>query len=676
MPNSPRLHSPAVGLATIAVHLPPGTDPCAFFPPGANGFAMKYADLVAVYDRLEATEANLELTAIVAETLAEADEEHLPLLVKLLRGDPFAAWKPDELGLSSSLTTEAIAKATGVDEDAIEDAWRETGDLGSAAKWAVEHERQQTLFSDDLTVRKVHDTLQAVAAYEGTGSQGKRIDAVAGLIADADPDEAKYVVRTVLGHLRLGIGEGTIRDAIAEAFLADRDEDEAFEEAVAAVEFGFQVTNDYREVAETARDEGVAGLHALEVELCRPLRVMLAKKADGLADAFETVAGEGVRDGAGTTATDEEQLTRTSAAGDEEECRDDGGTAVAAQVSESESQSVEDATEAAVGDGAVTDREVTEGAREPALLEYKLDGFRVQIHKDGDEVTVFTRRLEDVTHQFPEIAERVRECFDADTCIIEGEVLAYDAETDEPLPFQELSRRIKRKYDVAEMREEIPVGVHLFDCLYLDGETYLEAPLRERVAALEDRLDGREREFQRMAHVVTADLEVAGEFYEDALAAGQEGLMVKNRDASYQPGSRVGYMVKVKPTMEPLDLTVVRAKWSEGRRRNRLGRLYLACRDPETDEFLEVGRLSTGFTDEELLEMTERLEETIVEQDGREVVFEPSQVIEVVYEEIQESPEYESGFALRFPRFEGFRDDLSLADVDSLERVEALYEEQ
>ena len=152
--------------------------------------------------------------------------------------------------------------------------------------------------------------------------------------------------------------------------------------------------------------------------------------------------------------------------------------------------------------------------------------------------------------------------------------------------------------------------------------------------------------------------------------------MVKNRGAVYQPGSRVGYMVKVKPTMEPLDLTVVRAKWSEGRRRNRLGRLYLACRDEETGEFREVGRLSTGFTDEELLEITERLEETIVEQDGREVVFEPSEVIEVAFEEVQASPEYGSGYALRFPRFEGFRDDLGLADVDTLERIESLYEEQ
>jgi DNA ligase-1 len=613
---------------------------------------MEYADLVAVYERLEATEANLELTAIVADALADADEEHLPLLVKLVRGDPFAAWKPDELGLSSNLTAEAVSKATGVAESDIEDAWRETGDLGSAAAWAVEHERQQTLFSDDLTVREVHDTLHELAAYEGEGSQGRRVDAVAGLVADADPAEAKYVVRTVLGHLRLGVGDGTIRDAIALGFVADREDDEAFAAAVDAVERGFQVTNDYRVVAETARDEGIEGLRELDVELFRPLRVTLAKKAEGLVDAFETVAG------------DADPETETADDSDGESGA--GGDAETATGADGES-----------ADGA--DRESAAGTDPPwgpALLEYKLDGFRVQIHKRGRDVTVFTRRLEDVTHQFPEIVERVRECFAAETCIVEGEVLASDAETGEPLPFQDLSQRIKRKYDVDEMREAVPVGVHLFDVLSLDGQTYLDAPLRKRVAALEDRLTEREGEFQRMANVVTADVGDAEEFYEAALSDGQEGLVLKNLDAAYQPGRRVGYMVKVKPTMEPLDLTIVRAKWSEGRRRNRLGRLYLGCRDSDSGEFLEVGRLSTGFTDEELAEITGRLEDAIVEQDGREVVFEPREVIEVVSEEIQESPEYGSGYALRFPRFEGFRDDLGLDDVETVDRVASLYEDQ
>ena len=178
---------------------------------------MEYAALVDVYERLEATSSNLEKTAILAEALADADEAQLPILVKLLRGTPFAAWEAEELGISSRLTTEAIATATGVDEDAIEATWRDTGDLGDAAAEAVANRKQRTLVTTRLDVRTVHDTLQELATYEGEGSQERRIEAVAGLLNDADASEARYVVRTVLGHLRVGIGDGTVRDAIADA---------------------------------------------------------------------------------------------------------------------------------------------------------------------------------------------------------------------------------------------------------------------------------------------------------------------------------------------------------------------------------------------------------------------------------------------------------------------------
>jgi DNA ligase-1 len=298
------------------------------------------------------------------------------------------------------------------------------------------------------------------------------------------------------------------------------------------------------------------------------------------------------------------------------------------------------------------------------------------VHATPEETRVFTRRLEDVTHQFPDVVEAVEAGFDAESFVLEGEILGYDPDTEEPVPFQQLSRRIKRKYDVAELVADVPVVLYAFDLLAVDGETLLEETLADRVAALERRLDPIPMAFERMPNVTTADAATADSFYEDALAAGHEGVMVKNPTATYQPGKRVGYMLKVKPTMEPLDLTITRAKWSEGRRSNNLGRLYIGCRDPETDDFREVGRLSTGFTDDELAELTERLEQNIVAQNGREVDLEPAEVVEVAYEEIQESPEYDSGYALRFPRFEGFRDDIGLDEVDSLSRVEALYEQQ
>ena len=597
---------------------------------------MEYAALVAVYDRLDATQSTLEKTDIVAETLAETAHEDLPMLVRLLRGTVFAAWDSADLGVSSSLATRAIAKATGVDDDDIEADWRDTGDLGDAAAHAVEGQVQQTLLSKPLTVERVYDTFQSLAELDGSGSEGRRVGEIAGLLSDADPDGARYIVRTALGHLRLGIGEGTIRDAIAQAFLDDAGPD--------TVERALQVTNDAGVVAQTAADEGRPGLDDLELAVHRPVQVMLAEKAADVETALLDAGADG--EDTGDEADDEDS---------------DGGGSDA------------ETTLSAFTEGEPAEDSVHEGT-EP-LVEYKVDGFRAQVHATPEETRVFTRRLEDVTHQFPDVVEAVEAGIDADSFVIECEVLGYDPETGEPVPFQQLSRRIKRKYDVAKLVEDVPVVCYAFDLLAVDGETLLEATLSERLDRLEGVLEPTARELERMPNCRTADPDTARSFYEDALAEGHEGVMVKNPTATYQPGKRVGYMLKVKPVMESLDLTITRAKWSEGRRSNNLGRLFLACRDAD-GEFREVGRLSTGFTDEQLAELTERLEATIEREAGREVRLDPAEVVEVAYEEIQESPEYDSGYALRFPRFEGFRDDVGLAEVDSLARVESLYESQ
>jgi DNA ligase 1 len=222
------------------------------------------------------------------------------------------------------------------------------------------------------------------------------------------------------------------------------------------------------------------------------------------------------------------------------------------------------------------------------------------------------------------------------------------------------------------------VIVYLFDLLSLDGESLLEEPLGERLDRLDAILEPERWAIEPAQHVRfdPAAPEPARELYENALAAGHEGLMLKNLEVPYQPGRRVGYMLKVKPTMEPLDVVVTRAKYSEGRRKQRLGRLYLACRNPDNDELREVGRLATGYTDEELADLTDALEPLITETDGRDVTVRPEVVLEVEYEEIQSSPTYDSGYALRFPRFVRRREDLSVSDVDTLDRIETLFDDQ
>ncbi len=586
---------------------------------------MQFSDLVATLEKLEETDADLELVDILADLFRRVDEDHLPLVVTMVRGKTYAPWEPVELGVSSALAHRAVSKATGIESDQIEEWWREAGDLGDAAARAVANRTQQSLFTEELTVRGVHETLRELAAFQGEGSEKKRIDTVAGLVSNAGgPVEAKYVVRLVLEHMRLGVGEGTVRDAIAKAFLterngqaalpdtdgsgfeSDRTLDSPSDDSIAAVERAHQVTNDFRVVAETARDEGEDGLAALDVELFRPIRAMLAQKAEGLDDALTTVADDPDR----------------------------------------------------------------------IVLDEKYDGIRAQIHYQDGEVRLFTRRLADVTDQFPEVVSAVETGVTAERAILEGELVAYEPGTQDFVPFQRLSKRVKRKYDVAELAEEIPVVCYLFDAVLIDDATLLDAPLRTRLDELEATVEPTSWDLELARSRRYQSREDAQSFYASALDAGHEGVMLKNLDASYQPGRRVGYMMKVKPTMEPLDLVITRAKYSEGRRSELLGRLYLACYDAHSDEFLEVGRLSTGYTDEELEDLTRRLEDLIEVRNGREVRLRPEIVVEVLYEEIQESPEYGSGYALRFPRFERVRKDLSPREGDTYERVERLFKSQ
>ena len=255
---------------------------------------MEFGTLVATFETLEATDSTLDKTAVLAETFADAGDR-LDDLVLLVQGQLFPSWNSAELGVSSRSARAAVAKATGVDEAAIEERWGETGDLGDAAAWAVERRTQRTLFSTELTVERVTSTLRSFPTFEGSGSQTRRVDELAGLVSDADPAEARYLVRLAVGHLRLGVGDGLVRDAIAAAFLSEDPlwtqppdgRTEPPDDLTDEVERAFQVTNDYPLVATTARDRGLDGLAALDVEVGRPIRSMKAEKAASLADGID-----------------------------------------------------------------------------------------------------------------------------------------------------------------------------------------------------------------------------------------------------------------------------------------------------------------------------------------------------------------------------------------------------
>jgi len=581
---------------------------------------MKYATLVGVYERLEATTKRLEKTSVLSEFLKSADD--LDKVMLLVQGRVFPNWDTRELGMAAKLLVKAISVATGASLDKLESLWKETGDLGMVAAELTKKKSQATLFSQALTVTKVFENLRKLEEMEGAGTVDRKVQLVAELLTSAQPVEAKYIIRTILGELRVGLGDGTIRDAIVWAFFAGKagvkydkaaneltlsdDERKNYEIYTNLVQEAFDVANDFAEVAKIAKEKGESGLQYMSLLPGKPAKMMLFQKAKDIQDAFSIVG-------------------------------------------------------------------------KPAALEQKYDGFRLQIHKNKGKIRLFTRRLEDVTAQFPDVVQRIAKQVKSDECILDAEAVGIDVQTKKYLPFQSISQRIKRKYDIEEMAKKFPVQVNVFDILF-DGKSLLKTPFAERRNILK-KIITESSDLKLAEQLITEDENSAEKFYKTSLDAGNEGIMMKNLQGIYKPGSRVGFGVKVKPTMDTLEVVIVGAEWGEGKRGQWLSSFLIAVRNPETNEFVEIGRVGTGIKEKveegvSFEQLTQLLLPLIIEEKGREVRVRPEIIIEVDYEEIQKSPSYSSGYALRFPRLCKLRSDRSAEDINTVEDVRVLAEAQ
>jgi DNA ligase-1 len=302
-----------------------------------------------------------------------------------------------------------------------------------------------------------------------------------------------------------------------------------------------------------------------------------------------------------------------------------------------------------------------------AAFELKLDGARVQVHKDGQDVRVFTRRLNDVTAAVPEIVESVRG-LPVERMILDGETLAL-RDDGKPEPFQTTMRRFGRRLEVGRMRKELPLTTFFFDCLYLDGESLVDRRAEERFVALSDAVKAELRVPRR----VSAEVTEAESFLRQALAVGHEGVMAKALDAPYEAGARGRGWLKVKMA-HTLDLVVLAAEWGHGRRRGWLSNLHLGARDGASGQFVMLGKTFKGLTDETLTWQTKRLQEIESSRDRWTVYVRPEVVVEIAFNDIQASPQYPGGVALRFARVKRYRPDKSPQDADTLETVRAIFE--
>ena len=303
----------------------------------------------------------------------------------------------------------------------------------------------------------------------------------------------------------------------------------------------------------------------------------------------------------------------------------------------------------------------------PASIEVKLDGARVQVHRDGRRIEVYTRSLRDVTAYLPEVVAAARE-LGPESLILDGEVIALAADG-HPEPFQVTMTRFGRKLDIGVMRESVPLTPFFFDCLHIDGTDLIDATALERWKALEGIIASK----HLPRRIVTADTDVARTFYDTVLGSGHEGVMVKSLDAPYQAGRRGSGWLKVKPA-HTLDLVVLAVEWGSGRRSGWLSNLHLGARDPESGEFVMLGKTFKGMTDEMLAWQTNRFLALETTRDGNVVHVRPEQVVEVAFDGIQASSRYPGGLSLRFARVKGYRDDKGPDQADTIKMVRNIYD--
>jgi DNA ligase-1 len=303
-------------------------------------------------------------------------------------------------------------------------------------------------------------------------------------------------------------------------------------------------------------------------------------------------------------------------------------------------------------------------------LEYKLDGARVQIHRQGDEVRIYSRHLADVTGSLPDVADEVRRRLAVDEAVLDGEAIAVDA-AGRPLPFQHIMRRFRRKHALADAVAGIPVRLHLFDALYVDGRPLIDQPYEERWAALAQAAG----DLPLVPRLIPASPAEGRAFADASRLEGHEGLMAKELSSSYNPGVRGKAWLKLKHVLS-LDLVIVAAEWGYGRRHGWLSNYHLAARDEFSGDYLVVGKTFKGLTDLQFQEMTERLLALERSRRGNVVFVRPQVVVEVLFNEIQESSLYPSGLALRFARIAHLREDKAAEEVDSIQVLKRLYEQQ
>jgi DNA ligase 1 len=579
---------------------------------------LNYSEVAAKYAELERISGRNEMTKVLAELLESTPRAELAHLVYMTQGKLRPDYEGVELGLAEKLVLKALSAASGVQQDKVYAVYVRHGDLGAAAEELLTSKGQGTLFSEGLTLKRVYDTLLRISRQSGSGSIENKLRELASLLNDASPLEARFILRTVTGELRLGVADYTVLDAAATAFLGGKG-------ARADIERAYNVHPDLGFIVESVASKGLKGVEEVKVEFGVPIRPMLAER---LSSAAEIVKKMG-----------EKQVT----------------------------------------------------------AEYKLDGERLQIHKDGGDVRLFSRRLEVITSHYPDAAELVRKHVSAKKAILEAEVVAINEDTGEYLPFQELMHR-RRKYGVDQAIADYPVALNFFDMILAGATDLTGKPYTLRRKKLEQTVEQTDRT-RLVPAKSTDDPADIDAFMEEAIENGCEGLMVKDPSSTYRAGAREFAWIKLKreyrsELTDTIDLVIIGAFHGRGRRAGTYGTYLLGTYDDKRSVFTSVAKVGTGFSDEDLAKIPKLLKpfESHVKPPGVEsnmvpdIWFRPQVVIEIIAAELTLSPIHTAamgrirpgaGISLRFPKFTGkIRDDKSPEDATTVEEIVSMYNRQ
>jgi DNA ligase 1 len=581
---------------------------------------LDFLTIAEIFEDMQKTRSRLLLIDHLVILFKTTQVNTIKKTIYLLQGKLSPTYEGVELGLGEKLTIKAIAESSGISIKEVEDKYGLIGDLGETAKEIAKIKYQQTLLTEKITIERIYSTFEKIAKSTGSHSQIIKLRLVSSLLNDATPLESKYIIKFLIGTLRLGIAEYSIIDALAIAFTGNRTNRKKIEET-------YNVYTDLGTIAEILSRENLQGLNELQITPLKPIRPMLAERIVDPREGLKKVSGR-------------------------------------------------------------------------IALEYKLDGERVQIHKDESEVQLFSRSLEKITHHYPDIVEVIKK-FSIHKCILEAEIVPLDLESKKIQPFQELMHR-KRKYNINDIVLKYPIKVYLFDILYLEGKNLTQYEYTKRRAILESIVKKNKNDtIQLVQQIVSSKLNQIENFFRKAEDEGCEGLMLKQLNSKYRAGAREFLWMKLKKEYgigntlgDSFDLTVIGALLGKGKRTGYYGALLLAVYDKNSDTFQSICKVGTGFSDRDLELIYNELKNYVVEEKyynvnsnmKMDIWFTPKLVLEIRASEITLSPSHTAayglvrkhfGLALRFPKFSGrIRGDKKPEDSTNTSELIELFNRQ